>query len=623
MSSQLDRDFLAAVASPDRRGIPDWARENIHLPPVLTRSGRFDVSGSRHFEAPFAAIQSARVREVNIRCSVRSGKTLIVDAAVPWGVCNDAASILWLFQTDPIAREHAETRQWPILLRCPPVAPLLPANRDKQRTQEIIFANGLPLMLRGPALSGLQSRGFKWVICDEPWMYAPGILQEAQARLGDFVKSQSSKFIVIGQAGVESDDWDMQFQSGDLHEWHVPCLGCGRSFTPRWSAFRQDGSRWGVRWETTKDNAGRYDRQQARATLRLECPHCGHEHHDSERTRRLWNDGGHYVCERAITDGTKVSYHWNALIDFPWGDLLDYWLTAREAAHQGNYAPTIAFHQKRLAEPSSERTVHEVDRQFARASVSLEPTARAWDGEVARFLSADRQAEDVYWVMVRAWAKGTGESRRLFYGKAFSGAEIEQIAERFKVPPDCCVVDSGYLPRGDHGVYSLCARNGWFALKGEDKSPFFWHRVTRRQGGVNVTQRIALPWSEMTWADPGEGTAEQGRRRCRLFRFASAHMSDRVADLISRGLWREPAGADADPMDAECRKQMADEVRVVERDEYNRPRPRWKSLSSNNHAFDCAKMQVVCALQAGLWSHGLQVDDGPPQPGPGDSPPEA
>ena len=58
--------WTAAFAPKDRRPIYDWAADNVTLPPVLTRSGRFDVTTSRHFIAPFEAIADDRVREVNV-----------------------------------------------------------------------------------------------------------------------------------------------------------------------------------------------------------------------------------------------------------------------------------------------------------------------------------------------------------------------------------------------------------------------------------------------------------------------------------------------------------------------------------------------------------------------------
>ena len=72
-----------AFSKPDRRPIEDWASENIMLPPMLAKSGKFSVAGSRHFIDPLRAMHSDRVRGVRICAPVRGGKTLIADVSVP------------------------------------------------------------------------------------------------------------------------------------------------------------------------------------------------------------------------------------------------------------------------------------------------------------------------------------------------------------------------------------------------------------------------------------------------------------------------------------------------------------------------------------------------------------
>ena len=249
----LQHQWAGAFTKPDRRPIWEWAADNITLPAVLTKTGAFDVSGSRHFTGPFSWLHSESVREVNVMAPPRSGKTLLADVSVPWAIANDHASVLWVFQTSPLGKSHAELRAMPTLKSSRQIRDILPADRHKDRTEEILFTNGLPFIICGPSISNLQSRGFKWVICDEPWLYAPGVLYEAKTRNGDFVKSSSSKFLAISQGGVEDDDWDVQHKSGESNEWHVRCESCGHMMVPEWTAHRPDGSRWGIMYDGQKD----------------------------------------------------------------------------------------------------------------------------------------------------------------------------------------------------------------------------------------------------------------------------------------------------------------------------------------------------------------------------------
>lgn len=579
------------------------------LPPVLTKRGKFSIVDSRHFAAPLAALHHDRVRAVKILAPVRGGKTLIADIFAPWAIVNDSASVLWVFQDDKIAPMHAETRQWPILLSVPAIRPMLSIDRHKTRKADILFSNGLPFVLQGPALGGLQARGFKVVICDEPWLYKPGILGQAKARLGDFVKTESSKFLAISQGGEEESDWDMEVRSGHLYVWNVPCAGCNAFIVPEWTLRRPDGTYAGAVFQSVKHADGTYDKDASAATVRFVCPHCGHEHPNTEKTRSDWNKGGDYFSAvtgkrwDSTTPPTDVSFRWHTLIDYPWAELVKEWLAAQEAKHVGNFAPLVNFFQKRCALMRSERTIHDGDLPFARAKAADVPSAEKIEGEIARFLTADRQSEDTYWVTVRVWFAG-GESRRLWFGKVFSEVAIEAKREEFAVPADCTVVDSGYRPKGDHGVYAACIRYGWIAAKGTDE-PFFWHQVRR---GNSPADRVQKPWAPLSWGDPGEGTSEEGRTRAPLIRFSAPVMADRVHALIERGLWIEPEADERDEMEREYRRQMTAEFKRPKVDKFTGRRVMvWVCPSGNNHAFDCAKQQLLCAMQAGLLPAGLEL----------------
>jgi len=593
----------SACKDESSREIYEWASDHINLPAVITRRGRFSVAASRHFVAPLQALRSELVREVNVLAPVRGGKTLIADVAVPWAVAVRYSSVLWVFQEDTIASSHAETRQWPILEACGPVQKLMPGDRHKKRKSEILFSHGVPLILTGPAVSQLQSRGFRWVVCDEPWLYAPGILGQAKARLGDFVRINASKFLCISQGGSPDGDWALQEQSGTRYEWHVPCMGCGELFVPRWSQIREDGSRCGMRFDAERDGDG-YNIQRAIDTMRVECPTCGHEHFDTARTKAFWNEGGCYP-EFVAGEDRAVTFRWSALIDYPWAELVNEWLQAQVAKRVGNVQPLINFLNKRLAEHADENRIHTEDRPMVRVSVPTDPKEPALPGEAARIMTVDRQADDLYWITVRAWTK-SGESLRLWFGRKYSEPDIEAVREQFGVPPDCVLIDSGYRPRGDHGVYAACIRYGWIAVKGAEERSFR-HQIKK---GPHRGKVVVRPWAPVSWGDPGEGTSDQGRRRCPLFRFSSDMMADRVVALIERGLWKEPDADPKDEMEREYRTQMASEFRKPKKDKFSgRTVMVWVCPSGNNHAFDCAKMQAFGALKLGLIPSGVEMHE--------------
>ncbi len=596
----------------DRRSIQDWGHDKITLPPVLTRSGKFSTETSRQFNGPLDALHSDRVRVVCVLAPVRGGKTLIADVAIPWAIINDHASVLEVLQDDKIAPAHAETRAIPILMSVPEIKSMLSTDRHKTRKADILFANGLPFVITGPALSNLQSRGFKWVVCDEAWMYKSGVLGQAEARLGDFVKMASSKFLVLSQGGEEDSDWDFRIRSCVIFVWHVPCGGCGKPIAPEWTARREDNSYAGAVFDTMKNKDGSYDKEATAKTVRFVCPLCGHAHANTQKTRAVWNLGGKYINpvtgQEFDKDNppTEVAFRWHALIDYPWDELVKMWLAAQEAKHVGNFAPLVNFLQKRCAEMRSERTVHDADLPFARAAIdTTKPAEKTWPDEVFRFMTVDRQSEDLYWVMIRAWAGTTGETRRLFYGSVIGEAAVEEKRIEFGVVKNCVVIDSGYMPKGDHGVYAAAIRYGWICAKGTEDF-YFWHSIAQQPPAPPL--RVQKPWAPLSYGDPGEGTSEQGKRRVALIRFSSPVLKDRVHGLIKAGLWVEPDTKTE--MDVECSKQMAAEFKRERKNKFTfKTEKAWVCPSGNNHALDCSAMQMLAAMHRKCIPAGVEMDE--------------
>ncbi len=627
MAYSLSTVWEKAFSPPDRRSIIEWAREKVELPPVLAITGKFDVSNSRHFIAPLQAIRHDRVRGVRILAPPRGGKTLIVDVSVPWAIANDNASVLWVMQDKDIAADHAETRQMPILKSVPEIGPMLSTDRHKTRKSDILFANGLPFKLVGPAIGKLQSKGFKWLVCDEVWMWKVGKLGEAKARQGDFVKMKSHKFICLSQGGEEDSDWDTEYKAGVEFVWRPHCASpaCRQPMQLEWTINRPDGSRAGAVYDQIKREDGSYNVDACAATVRYVCPHCGHAHPNTSRTRRDWNADGDYfntvTGERfdPLNPPTEVSFRWHCLIDYPWEELVKEWIAAQLAVKVGNFIPLVKFFQKRCALMRSERTVHDSDQAFARMAYEVTaPDAKLWPGEHARFLTADRQEQDEYWVSIRAWAKDTGESRRVYFGRCFSEADIEELRIKYGVAKNCTVIDSGYRPKGDTGVYAACIRYGWIAAKGDDPA-YFWHNVKvrdKKTGHVRV-ERVARPWAPVTQGDPASGVAGEGKKFCPLVRFSAPTTAERVTGLIDRGLWVEPILKDSsnpDETERQYRIQMSAEFKRPKVDKFTGKKVMvWVCPSGNNHAFDCAKMQVLCAMQAKLLPAGIELSADDPK----------
>lgn len=568
---------------PDRRPIYEWAADNVWLSQSYTIQGRFNVHLSRYLVEPFAALQNDLVREVVMVAPVRSGKSMIADVWMPWIVANDPGPSMWCLQTDPVAKRHAETRTMPMLRMCEAVQPFMPEDRHKLRTQEVIFRHGMPLYVQGPSLGNLQTVGVRYMIVDELWMWEPGRFGQATARLGDYEKIQNSKLLVISQAGVKDDELDQEFRRGDQREWQVPCLRCGAFMPAVFSGRRPDGTRWGMRWDDgdgTRDKLGHWNLAAVLPTVRWECRDCGHPHLGDSRTTAEWNRQGKYVASNSKAPPSIQSFHVSSIVTREWRALVEEFLEAQNALKVGIVEPLMLFTQKRDAMPWSEDLTSRDDQA---QTVAIQSD---WPDEVARFLTVDRQAEGLHWATIRQWAK-TGESRRLWFGKLYSEDEIIGKALEHKVPSNRVLIDSGFDSKL---VYGMCVRNGWIALKGDERANF-QHMLKSRGRMIPVLRSYAQP----VQADPEIGTTHEGRRYARLIRWSNPTIKDRLQRIIERGLWKEPPPDEADEMDKEYRRQMRGQWRKPIRDPKT-GRTRWAWVDNgNDHARDCACMQVLGA----------------------------
>lgn len=594
----LHADFSSCFAAPDRRPIYEWASEHVTMPPVLTRSGLFRVEDSRHLIAPFDALGDDHVRTVTVVAPVRGGKTLLADVWLPWTIAVDPGPFMFNWAKNELALEHVKTRTNYMLEHCPPVAALFPDDRHLKNTSEIVFRNGMPLYVQGNALTNLQGKGIRYMVNDEVWLWRPGRHREAMGRLGDFQELQNSKVLNISQGGTEDDDLDELWKKGSKSEWQIQCQACSHYMDTGWSHTRPDGTRWGLVWDPHKTENGDWDIAKALPTVRFECQACGHPHIDTGRNRSEWNRTGKYLATNPNALRQHVSFHYSAIVTRSWALLVEDFLTSMNAFKKGVSEPLIQFFQKYPAEPKSERSLMDNSRSFATASYEINSE---WPAEAGRFMTSDRQEEDTFWYLICAWSKAP-EIRRLKFGKAFSFAELEVIRETFKVAPNHHFIDSGYQPKGDNGVYAAAIKYRWIAAKGvasEGGDPIvFWHTRNGR--------KISKSYAPLTYGDPESGGASRGRQ-AKLIRFSRPTMGDRLQNIIDLGKFISPAGHDDEPIEKEFRRQMASEYKRRKVNPFTHVvKLVWVCPSGNNHARDCAAMQILCATLSDILPDALE-----------------
>jgi len=372
---ELSQTFSACWQLPDRRPIYEWARENLELPACLPIKGKFDIGNSLHFKEPLDALQSDYVRQVVVRKPVRGGGTLISDIWHCWTRANDPGPQLVVLDDDSAADDHAEKRLMPMLRSVAAIRSLLPADRHKQRKADIVFTDGQWLKVVGPAFSNLQRVAVRYMSLDELWRYKPGTIEQAEARLGDFIRTGTSKLAIISQEGAPGGDVETRAEQGDCCEWVVECQGCRRHIWPQWSYIRSDGSRAGMRWDVHKSDAGEWLVDKCLESVRFECPECGHVHIDGGRTKGAWNANGKYLAQNISASRAHRSFRWNAIIDFPWTELVRLYLMSMNAYRKGATEPLIAWWQKRMVQAKDPGALNDSSIEFKVSAYGIPQSA--------------------------------------------------------------------------------------------------------------------------------------------------------------------------------------------------------------------------------------------------------
>ncbi len=554
-----------------------WAGDHVLLGPPLTKSGLFNTTGSRYLEEPIDALDDDRVRQINIRGPVRGAKSLILDVWTPEVIARRPGPMMWVMETDDMVTDHVNARVLPVLKRCEPAARFLPSDPRKITPAGVVMTHGMQLFFNGPSLSNAQNKTIQYMIIDEVWRFAAGVVGEFKGRLGDYEKEHRSKLVLTSQGGEEDSDWAIEFDRGVLNTWSVPCLGCGGLMSLEWSVAKEGGTFAGMRWDEHKDESGLWIVQRCLPSIRYECPQCGHEHRYNAQTISEWDRLGRYVKGSAIDKNPAIqSYEYNAIVTRPWGLLVEQFLHAINALKRGGYLPIVEFYQKRMAKNKSESSF-----ALSRAAVirTMEYKAdESWPDEQARFMSVDCQKDfEDFWLVLRAYGKAM-ESRLICWKRCKSWDEVAAVAAEHNVRPECVFVDVAYTHKT---AIAEVAKRNWTGLWGQDAS-IFTHTTNGKQ-----EDRI---YSQMKQSETG-GV---------YFFWAKRTVAD-FFDQLKRGkvgAWAAGVNAGqvySDHLNAQYKKPFVNAKTGM---------TEWKWVlrkhMADDHLLDCERMQVVAASMGGV-----------------------
>jgi phage terminase large subunit GpA-like protein len=588
MTKLADHEWLdgnLGLPQPDRRPIYAWAHDNIpELPSAYAIRGRFDVRNSPWLIAPFDSMSDPLVRRTTVSKAIQSGGTLLAEITAAYRIVNDPGPSTFTCQSAEMATLEGKTRMFPLFESIEAIRHLLPRPGPLRTQTEVFFPGGLFFILNSANLSHQQSQSVRYKINDEIWLPQwAQVYEDACKRVTAFEQQGTSHILDISQGGIAGDWSDWSFANGSMEEWSANCEGCGKSMPLHIRQKMTDDAETyaGLVWDRDAHREdGTIDDVRAAETARFRCPHCGHEHEDSDRTRAAWRRSGHYVAMKENPPKHWKSFHWEALTAHPMHLLAAEF--AQAETHFAKYrdeTPRQKFRQKREARSwvvhRESINLFETPEGAPDYTTATYRTQRV-PGEVLRTMTIDRQ-QSHFWVEVRAWTAEPA-SWQLFFGRIDTLDGVRAVQAQYQVPDPCVAQDRRYQPAQ---VDAECVRFGWRGLMG-------YPRKTWTLRNESTDQLENYPHSDPKFASVGGGISAA------YYEFSTFHAKDIVAAAASgKGIkWHQPS--DVNPL---YREHLAAE-------EKKEVRPgvfEWREVKQdNNHGFDTSAMQVIVAIVAGL-----------------------
>lgn len=574
-TERLVARFRSAVRRSARLKPSDWATNRVAIKDGL--SPKFDAANTPWLTEPLDSLANPECRELVLLAPVGTGKTTAMgEAAVAYIVAEDPGPTLIVNQTDSDLEDWAKNRLSFTLKETPETKALWPSGRYGTTTTAYLWPH-MSMYLTGANMSGLQSKSMRRVICDEPWIWKKGLVNEAKGRLHDRWNRQ---FILLSQAGVAGEDLDVEWDTTDKREFCWECPDCKTRQVWDWKLRRIDEVRDGERLDLTA----------TAKTCRIGCvtEGCGYEIADNTRQRRALAEAGCYV---ATTEGEPghIGFHYNILSNWrkPLWEVALQWLKAKESQKKGDISPLKIFIQKRLAEPwrddLSDSSTEVVLAGYSRDDI--DPKTKV-EGERMRFATIDAGG-DHFWCAIRAWSQG-GASSLLYEGyvPGLGGdeAELVKLLAKFEVAAPKTFLDLGY--DWDRMV-ELCAKHGWTGIKGGGEVNAWDHELPN--GSL-----VSKPYSKIKKTRASKGAIVK-------YVFVGTNtLKDMLARLASGqgaewNTFSDVSKAYKKHFKAESRQEV-----VVGRQKQLKSVWILKNRSAN-HLFDCEVYQVGAALMFRLF----------------------
>lgn len=441
MNNKLSNAFSIGIRPEQRLEIVEWAKKNVYLP-QSKKSDRADMTLTPWLIEPLQTVIDNTYDNIVLVAPTGAGKSTLMEILACYTVLEKPGPIGVFTQSAPTAQSWMETRLLPTLQKNPNIKNLFPSDRHKVKRESILFPH-MPLFVRGPSISNLQSLSLDAVILDECFLLDDGTIDYAKKRNHD---RPFSYMLLLSQPGRTDTDFHRWSNSGRQFHYHYLCPNCNNYHI----------------WSFTKLL---YDKSLSNICYQCDC---GYQIPDNVMVRREMSAKGKYIeiptenpNPRNITFNFTAGLKW----DVSWEILVREFLDANKEAKNYNFEPLEKFRNQRLALwwDSDEIEFAPIEK----SGYSLADRVK-WNKTLMAVDVQGQIGDDYFWYSVMTF-KEDGSSRLIDFGRLAGYDSILTKQQEWGLTGNEVVLDCAY--KADE-TKDFCAKHGFLTTNGVTSNSF-------------------------------------------------------------------------------------------------------------------------------------------------------
>lgn len=518
MITALPDNLRRVFVPPERLSVSTWTKKHIRLPLKDSVGGPFRPYS---FQVEILdAYGDPMVQGLVMAAGAQIGKSRMTEAMAAYTVCEDAADLIWVYQTEKDAKIAMRERIQALVEGSPRVSQELTNSAQDVRTDGISFRNCSIYMAWAGSASSLASKTCRIAILDEIGKYKGDLGDEGSpiALAAARTNSYGDRRTIVAVSSCTTHEHGIwpEYLKTDQRSYWVPCPHCGGHQVLEWPQV------------VYPENTTAEDLANEPESVQYLCAVCGE--HWSDQEKRIAVDAGKWVPKACTIDDEGVihgktgtafrGYHLVGLLT-PQRSLADFAIRWKQS--QGKRSELATFFRSDIGVPWS--NVTEGTEDTVQANITNAYQIGGTPPEGTRLVAGvDCGKQAIHWV-VRAFRPGTYESwlidrgvvaelqqlDQALLGNTYGGQVIEQVG-----------IDAGWKPeRVKRFVHTR--RGRCFGLKG------------RREHADGRLLKASA------WTSGKRGTAQKGGLR--LWSVATTPLKDIRYDEQSAERWHVPADA--------------------------------------------------------------------------------